>query len=99
MYCTELYCTLQHCVVLYCTILYCTGLKINQPSNTPVFLKKSTGFYLFCFPGLPQLKNFATSMLVRGHNHARLVRRLHADNFEQKFIACTDSARGDDADC
>ena len=52
---------------------------------------------MFCPPGLPQLKNFATSMLVRGHNHARLVRRLHADNFEQKFIAWTDS--GDDADC
>ena len=36
------------------------------------------------------------SMLVRGHNHARLVRRLHAVDFEQKFIAWTDS--DDDAE-
>ena len=35
-------------------------------------------------------------MLVRGHNHARLVRRLHAVDFEQKFIAWTDS--DDDAE-
>ena len=62
-------------------------IVLCQQGEIPLFFFKRTGFYLFCLPGLPQLKNFATSMLVRGHNHARLVRRLHADNFEQKFIA------------
>ena len=31
------------------------------------------------------------SLLVRGHNHARLVRRLRKISFEQKFAAWTDN--------
>ena len=36
------------------------------------------------------------SLLVRAHNHARLVRRLRKISFEQKFAAWTDS--DDDAE-
>ena len=36
------------------------------------------------------------SLLVRGRNHARLVRRLRKISFEQKFAAWTDS--DDDAE-